>query len=341
MRIKTYVALAALLLIGFSLAGCTAAKGSALDDGSAAPAAPAATVTTAPPGAPGNPSNPAPAAPAAPAPVNPPVINPPAPAQPAPQGRLIDGQPSTCPTDGQMQTAFGFTASGVKPVFTGEGVAWEPCKWNWIATGRGTLEFQLLEGWEATVTRADDVVAVYYGPVSLKIKGMTLRHLPSYSTPESSWANNHCELLKREDEFGMRRNPAYHTIAGNFSCSNGSSAAPAPAPAAPVQTQVQPAPARQAAPAPQTRQAAAPAAKKQDNQVNNDWLVTNVGGSNWTPPDWEGGAWTYRGAEVPLKYPGKGKLDVWLNGGPVSITSANAGELAGKTFDGASYHPNG
>jgi hypothetical protein len=121
------------------------------------------------------------------------------------------------PTDGQMQALFGFDKIGVKPVFTGKDIAWEPAKWSLQWTNSKPLTILLLKDWEFTVTREDDVVAVYYGDgvTTINIKGATMRYLPAYVTADSKWAQDKAEMLKRERDFGLSRNPAYETIAGN------------------------------------------------------------------------------------------------------------------------------
>jgi hypothetical protein len=232
---------------------------------------------------------------------------------PTPSTSLPSGgadRPSNCPTDAEMQQTLGFKARGVKPVFTGEGIEWDNCKWNWQAYGVGTLEFDLPTDWQATVTRSDDVVAVYYGPVHLNVKGFTLRYRPAYNTAATQWVNDPCQLLERELAFGQRRDPAYGTVPSNVTCSTFVAPATDRFPGCPSQTV--------------------------------DWYANNIGGpvGKWTEPSWAEGAWVFKdkGHSVPLKYPGQGKLTVWIGSGPVEVTSANASVLSGKTFDEVSFH---
>jgi len=237
---------------------------------------------------------------------------------PTPSTSLPSGgadRPSNCPTDGAMQNVFGFDSRGIKPVFTGEGVPWDWCKWNVQAVGVGTYDQPLLKGWEFTVTRADDVVAVYYGDgTTLKVKGATIRYLAAYNSSETNWVNDACTLLQREDDFGHRRNPSYHTVSGNIPCSTF---------AHPMGATI-------------TSGDQFPGCPSQTT----DWYASNIGGnvSKWSKPDWSGGAWVFKdkGNSIALKYPSTGKLTVWI-GGPVEITGANANLLVGKTFDEASF----
>jgi hypothetical protein len=215
-----------------------------------------------------------------------------------------------CPTDAQMQDAHGFTARGIKPVFTGGGIAWEGCKWTLQAYGGGKFtDVPLLPDWQYTLTKLDGTVAVYYGAPGFRmdILGATFRYRPFYNTPDNKWVSDPCELLRREVAFGQGRNPAYNTENGNVSCTFVPSSAPATT---------------------SCLKDATDAASK-------------IGGDAryWTLPDWGGGAWVFKNKNTfyTLRYPGFGRLDVWIEG-PVSVTSANANVLEGKKFDEASFH---
>jgi hypothetical protein len=120
---------------------------------------------------------------------------------------------SRCPTDGEMQVLI-FDAN-IKPVFTA--APWEPCKWNWQSNDLNTITFELPVNWQATVTLRDQSVVVYYGPETITAMGFSLRYLPNYEATQA-WALDKCQLLKKEYEFGIGRDPAYETTAGNFSC---------------------------------------------------------------------------------------------------------------------------
>lgn len=248
----------------------------------------------------------------------------------APAPRLVITEPtqqsgavqSGCPTDNEMQTMLGFNrmSPGIKPVFTGENIPWDPCKWNWQANEKTTLVFTLPNDWQSTITRAaDGVVQVYYGPVELNVRGFTLRYRPVYNTESTSWVNDPCELIKRENAFGQRRLPSYNTTSGNVSCS--SSPTPTLSQSGTITT---------------TTSISA------KSSIDQQWLAKNIGGNadKWTPPTWSGGAWVFndKGKPVSLRYPREGRLEVWIRGS-TSITAANATVLEGKTFDEASYHP--
>lgn len=224
-----------------------------------------------------------------------------------------------CPTDAAMRDALGFTAVNIKPVATGGGIPWEGCKWNWQSNTVGTngrtvgIRLNLSANWQATVTRvSNDTPTVFYGPVDLPdVKGFTLRYRPAHNTPDNRWVNDPCELLKREHAFGQapeRGSLTYATVSGNVTCD----------------------------------QQAQPPAPPPPPALDASWLASNIGGNaeKWEPPTHAAGAWLFRdkGNPVSLKYPGKGKLDVWI-GGPISITATNADRLNGQTFDEASYHP--
>lgn len=74
-----------------------------------------------------------------------------------------------------------------------------------------------------------------------------------------------------------------------------------------------------------------------------DDIAALIGGESgyWTPPDWAEGAWVYRnkGEFISLRYPGIGRLDVWIDGsGTVGISKDNAYLLDRNQFDEASFH---
>lgn len=214
-----------------------------------------------------------------------------------------------CPTDEEMRRALEFDRLGIKPVFTGEGIVWDPCKWNWQSNDLNAVPITLPDGWQATTTRGSDgAVQVWKGPApKMDVRGFTLRFLRPYDRQESRWALDNCELLTRENAFGERRNPSYPTTNGNVSCASN------------------------------------PPKNSGSGSISKSWLRDNVGGreDKWTEPDWSGGAWVYKdkGTFVPMKYPGSGELTVWISGGPVIITSANASRLNGQSFDEASFKP--
>lgn len=122
-----------------------------------------------------------------------------------------------------MQEVFDFVRRDIKPVFTGEGVLWDHCKWNHIARGVGDYSINVPADWQVTANMMDDTVQTWYGPVQLHLKSATYRYRLAYNTPETGWVNNPCELIRREDAFGQRRNPAYRTTSGNIVCGGGTS----------------------------------------------------------------------------------------------------------------------
>lgn len=240
---------------------------------------------------------------------------------------------ATIPTDGEMQTLFGFDKIGVKPVFSGKDVPWEPAKWSlqWISDK--PLALKLLQGWEFTVTREDNVVAVYYGDgvTTINIKGATFRYLPAYNTPDSVWALDQKEMLKRENDFGLSRDPSYQTVMGTIpKPTTAPASTPAPKPTTTTPT-----------PAPTPKPSSTPA-KTTTPAITAQWLAKNIGGKveKWIVPTDKNGAWVYKDKEnfVKLNYPGSGRLDVWI-GKAVSITLSNKALLSGLVFDEASYTP--
>lgn len=207
-------------------------------------------------------------------------------ATPTPVANTPNPEPTTesgqynqkCPTDAEMWEAIGLT--DVKPVFTGEGIPWDSCKWNWQAYNRDeSITLELQDQWQATVTLVSGEVLVYKNNVDInEVAGFTLRYVPAYD--QNHWVNNDCALLAQEYAFGQRRDPAYVTVSGNLSCNS-------------------PAPQSHVCPTTTTQVAAL------------------IGGDpdQWTAPDWELGAWVFKASEgqyVVLQVPAslKGASDV-------------------------------
>lgn len=214
-----------------------------------------------------------------------------------------------CPTDGSMRELLGL--EDVKPVFTGENVVWDSCKWNF--QGTTPVTFPLPGTWQATYTQSDGTVITEYGTDGFTItaKGATIRYLGDYNTEDMAWATNACDLIVREYRFGISRIPAYETFPGvNIECTDW----------------VQPEPAQYC-------------------PVNSLQAAALIGGDNyryWTPPDWEYGAWVFRsgGSFHTLRHPGgPGWLDVWTAAnGAVNVFTSDMSVLKELNFEEASFH---
>ena len=76
----------------------------------------------------------------------------------------VSGMDSSCPSNGEMFADHDWGKNGVKAVKDGINVEWEGCgKWQVQAVGIGTFRLHLVIGYQYTVTKANGVVAVYYG----------------------------------------------------------------------------------------------------------------------------------------------------------------------------------
>lgn len=127
----------------------------------------------------------------------------------------IEGLPTDCPSDGEMQEMFGFDEMGIKPIRTGdESIPWEPCKWSLQANEQHVFNDVLfLRGWQLTYTDRESAPVVSYGDGSSRdLMGATIRYLPTYSVSDASvWVMDPAELLAREVRFGLTQEPAYLT----------------------------------------------------------------------------------------------------------------------------------
>jgi hypothetical protein len=220
---------------------------------------------------------------------------------------------AACPTDAQMWAMVGLP-DNVRPVFHGEGVAWDACQWQWQAYATDVaITLPLPADWQATVTLSDGTVAVYRGQSDLKVQdvaGFNLRYTPAY--PADHWVNSDCALLAQELSFGLRRDPAYTTVEGNLICSD----------MAEIDTSVCPSTTAQ--------------------------VAALVGGDpdQWSAPDWELGAWVFKaqnGQFVKLSVPSSlqgaadiVRLDYW-NGQSNAADSLAPGE-GGLALNEASFH---
>lgn len=190
-----------------------------------------------------------------------------------------------CPTDGDMQKAFGFDARGIKPVNTS--TESDLCKWTLQAVSPYVFEkVPFLADWQLTVTLNDkyETVAVYYGDgISRDIKGATLAYLPAY--PKDHWRWNANELMSHEFHYGFIETPYYVTVNGNTDADKWLGYTGASCPANTTQT------------------------------------AGLVGGSsfNWTAPDWSGGAWVFKSKTyITLWAPWAETYNAWIdydNGG--------------------------
>jgi len=182
-------------------------------------------------------------------------------AAPVPVSAQDDETP--CPTDRAMWIALQFT--DITPVFTGEGVSWDHCKWNWQANNilDMGITLSLPENWQATVTTLPDgEVSVWRGPATIEeVVGFTLRFVSTYE--ETHWVHDDCALLAQESSFGLRRDPSYLTVNGNLECEALEEFDPEVCPTAP------------------------------------EAVAALVGGlpNQWTAPDWDLGAWIFQAPE--------------------------------------------
>lgn len=236
---------------------------------------------------------------------------------------------SECPTDTAMQQLFGFDLIGVKPVFTGENIPWEGCSWVLQFVGirdsngeQVILNLPMLVDWQFTATIADgaQTPTVWYGDGQVRpVLGSTLRYRPAYNTPATRWVNTPCELLKREYDWGMRRDQPFVTYNGNVSCDS-------------FPHTYYGAPAEQA---PQQPAAQAPAEQTDLCPTNPAQATELMGGKNskWSRPDSDQPRiWKYldkisEGGElVQLHHPGFGRLEYW-NDQTGAATATSVGNL--------------
>lgn len=216
---------------------------------------------------------------------------------------------SACPTDEEMQQALNFVED-IRPVFTGEGIDWDGCKWNWQAYATTeSISMTVPTGYLATLTRKNGEVQVWRGPATINdVAGFTLRFTPAYE--EEHWVHDDCALLSQEIAFGLRREPAYGTSSGNLICKT-----------EPVEIV-------------DGTSTSCPDSVEQ--------VAAIVGGNpdQWTVPDWSGGAWVFKsdGSFVTLNVPsidGQTWIDYW-NGEIGAADRLEVGESL--ALSDASFH---
>jgi len=226
------------------------------------------------------------------------------------------------PTNGEMQKMFGFDKTGVKPVFSGKDIPWEPAKWQFQSVK--PISLPLLKGWQFTVTRPDGVVAVYYGDgTTIEATGFSARYLSAYNTKDANSVLNPQKTLENENKYSMSMDPPYKTIAGNFKGT-------------------------------ETTIAEIFKIKKEftpETIITPELLSENIGGEkeHWTKPTWESetksGAWVYKdkGNPVSLKFPTKsgGEIDVEIipGKGSVHVDLFHSSLLKGVKADEFSFTP--
>lgn len=242
----------------------------------------------------------------------------------------------SCKTDSDVMALFGFTANEIIRT----DAPWDSCKWN-RQNLPSTISFQLKDGWGLTYTDPQGNVWVTIGKgQQITARGFTLRQ------PGNQFlALGPTGYFNKEWDFGFApergTNKYVHCPDENIAslvtltteqaqkCA-GQGTKPASAGALVVTPSIT------------GSGPTDPAFSWNTKCFDTAWLSSNIGGStsNWTKPDWDGGAAVYKlkGTLVPLQYPGFGKLVVWIGSGPVEITATNAAQLTGKTFDEASFH---
>lgn len=225
----------------------------------------------------------------------------------------LSGMDSNCPSNGEMFADHGWGTNGVKAVKDGINVEWEGCgKWQVQAVGIGTFRLHLVVGYQYTVTKANGVVAVYYGDGSwLNVWGSTIRYLPSYTSTDQAWVHDAMVLMIREFNYGYSMDPRYGTVNGNLN----------------IPEWTQPDVAHQTCPT-DVYQAAA-----------------MLGGDDyryWTEPDWSGGAWVFNSEGQGFHHfthPGAGYFDVWTaDQGTISVYADDAEIFERLNFEKGSFH---
>jgi len=266
-------------------------------------------------------------------------VSPTMPAQPAVQQPAVQpvvpaAPASGCMTDSEVMNLFGFKPNEVIRT----DAPWDVCKWT-RQNLPSAISLVLKEGWGLTYTDQKGDVWVTIGKgQSVTAKGFTLRQ------PGNQFlALGPTGLFNKEWTFGFAPERGSNTYAhcpdANMSVT--------------LTIEQQSICAGQMGPsgntAPAQTPAAAPIGSPSDptfawnkNCFDKQWLTSNIGGDqdHWAVPDWDGGAAVYKmkNTFIPLKYPGSGKLVVWMGSGPVEITASNTAQLTGKRFDEASFH---
>ena len=224
----------------------------------------------------------------------------------------LSGMDTSCPSNREMFADHGWGTNGVKAVKDGINVAWEGCgKWQVQAVGIGTFRLHLVIGYQYTVTKANGVVAVYYGDGSwINVWGSTIRYLPSYTSPDQAWVHDALILMIREYNYGYSMDPRYGTINGNLD----------------VPEWTQP-------------------SINMTCPTNTIEAAAILGGDDykyWTEPDWSGGAWVFNSKGDGFHHfthPGEGYFVVWTaENGAVSVYPEDAGLLEQKNFEEGSFH---
>lgn len=258
------------------------------------------------------------------APAVPPVV-----VNPAPSGAV------SCMTDSDVMSLFGFGA--IETVRTD--APWDSCKWN-RQNAPSTINFTLPNDWGLTYTDAKGQVWVTIGKgQAITARGFTLRQ------PGNQFlALGPTGYFNKEWEFGFAPERGSNTyvhcpdenMVGLVTLTTDQQQKCASQGTKPVTVGAI------VAPSGTISGPTDPAYNWNAKCFDLTWLATNIGGnaSNWTKPDWDGGAAVYKlkGTFVSLQYPGTGKLTVWIGSGPVDIIATNAAQLNSKTFDEASFH---
>ena len=219
-----------------------------------------------------------------------------------------------CMTDGEMFAAHGFSANGIKAVFTGQNIVWDSCKWNLQAVGIGTYWQPFLVNMEYTVAEANGKVSVNKGPGGKWVYGATVRQLDAMTDPAEYWVHDDVVLMAREFNFGYGRDPRYGTVPGVNLHLRGEWNQP-------------------------NIKATCPA-----NAVQAAAMLGGDDPKFWTAPTWERGAWKFNSIGDGFHhFTWTGGSDafftVWTaENGVIDVTAVNKSIFTKKNLEEGSYH---
>lgn len=135
-------------------------------------------------------------------------------------GPRVDAQ-GLCNDDVWAEQQLGLHVQGIS-------VPWRTCQWVWNAYNQATVTKTCPNGWLCTLALDDNTVKVFVGDGNqYTFRAGTFNYVPR--SVGAATQSPPCAFLQEEDGFGMGRVNAYHTLAGNFSCSGAQpSATPVP-----------------------------------------------------------------------------------------------------------------
>jgi hypothetical protein len=196
-------------------------------------------------------------------------------------------------------------------------VGTEASAWTWRGLPHTEMATCPSGGWLCTLhLENDDIVVVEGNGEQYTIVAGTFRFVAAYPAGDAVWDS--CDLLEKEQKFGVIEDPSFQVRSGNFSCSGDQPEPAATATRTPTENG-----SATATPVPPVTSGQCPTTSEEAAEL--------IGGNadSWsTKEEWNGNGWLYGGPVVKLTTPHFGRIDI--DGG--TLRDGQSAEVSVGTF---------